>query len=1035
MWSLFYRRGRLLILIICLIVFWGFSALNNLPRTEDPETSQRFASIVTQLPGSNADRVESLVTKEIERELAQIPEIATVRSVSQTDSSIIVVNLQARVKDVDDVWSRVRDRLSEVKAKLPPLATAPEYEEFLSVANTLIAGVTWNLDTPVNYSILSRIAEELETELSSLEGTQKVELTGKPVAEIAVEIESKRLALLGLSPQDLAQQIKASDAKVAAGQLRNISNLPLEVANVDSIEQIRQIPIRKGDRGQLATVGDVAKVTKGIKQPASELAIINGKPAVVVSALMNSDWRIDRWSMETQKVLAAFESKLSPGIGVEVIFDQSSYVQNRLNGLLVNFSIGIGCVVGTTLLMMGWRSGLIVGAALPLSVLMVFGCMQQLKIPLNQVSIIGLVIALGMAIDNAIVVVDEINLLLTRGERPKQAIAKSLSYLGVPLLASTLTTVLTFLPIVILPGNTGEFVRGIGVSVIIALVCSLLVSLTIVPALAGKISRHRAKQTRTSWWQRGISLPHITRVYRHALNLVLAKPTLGIALALTIPLMGFLAAANLELQMFPPANRDRFYVEFELPPQTAISQTETTARQARDLILATPEVVEVQLFLGSSPPEFYYNTDRSYFDRPNYAQALVRMRSPQQSRRIIRSLQTKLDRAFPDTRVLVRQLEQGDWFPAPIELRIFGSDLAILQQLGESAREILEGVADVTHTRSSLSETRPQLALEINEVRAKMVGLDRSAIAQQLDAYLEGVTGGSILEEGEELPIRVRLAQSDRANLNNLASIDLLAGSSKDTIVPLSSVARIQLKPDIAAITRYNNRRTNEVQGFVTAGVLPSKVRQEFRDRLNASGFELPPGYSIEWGGEWENLNEATANLIPIVGTLALLMVAVLVLSFASFRLAGIIAVVGVGSIGLGLASLKAFGYPLGFMSVLGTFGLIGVAINDSIVVLAALRSDPQAKMGDRLAIQQIVVRSTRHVLTTTITTVAGFVPLFFGGGEFWSPLAVTIAGGVTGSTLLALFFVPCAYLLLIKRSDRTMLPRAATRLEKIYQL
>lgn len=376
-----------------------------------------------------------------------------------------------------------RDRLADVAPQLPPEASAPVYNEILTKANTLIAATTWDLDTPVNYSILSRMADELETELK-FEGTQKVELIGKPTEEIAVEVERFGLAMLGLTPQDVARQIEASDAKVSAGQLRDESNLPLEVANeLDLTERIRQIPLQVGDNGQLALVGDVARVTRGIREPASELAIVNGKPAVVVAVVIDSDRRIDRWSEKAHRVLAAFKQQLSPGLSLEVIFDQSIYVKNRLNGLFTSLLIGTGCVIGTTLLMMGWRSGLIVGATLPLSVLIVFSCMQQLKVPLNQMSIIGVAIALGMAIDNAIVVVDEMNIHLERGDSPKTAIAKSLNYLAIPLLASTLTTVLAFLPIITLPGDR-EFVRGIDLSVIAALVSSLLVSLTIVPALA-----------------------------------------------------------------------------------------------------------------------------------------------------------------------------------------------------------------------------------------------------------------------------------------------------------------------------------------------------------------------------------------------------------------------------------------------------------------------------------------------------------------------------------------------------------------------
>ena len=569
MWSLFYRHSRLLILTICLILAWGLSSWQILPRMEDPEPSQWTTYITTRLPVASASRVESLVTDVIEQELLEIDEIKTLESSSRVGNSTVSIRLKDRVKNHDEVWSRVRDRLTDVRAKLPTETLEPEYIE-ATTANTLIAALTWNLESPVKYAILRRWAQELEDELRNLSGTEQVELFGAPTEEIVVEINPAQLAPLGLTPQQLSQQIRLSDAKVAAGQLRSNNNLLLEVqTQLDQLERIRQIPLRAANEtGQLARLGDIALVEKGIREPASQLALIDNQPAIALAVLMEPNQRIDQWSKTARQTLDKFRARLPLGIDLKLIFDQSRYVNNRLNNLFKNLLLGALCVVGSTVFMMGWKSGLVVGSSLPLSVLMVFGGMRVLEIPLHQMSVTGLVIALGLLIDNAIIVVDEIQNRLQQGCKPPQAISQGICYLAIPLSASILTTVLTFMPIALLPGGAGELVGSIGISVILALFSSLFVSLTIVPALIGRIKKTEAikKQPKgqrqyfpfflspRNWWTRGFSNSRLTSSYRQILSSILVRPIVGIALTLIWPLTGFLSASTLPEQFFPHQN-------------------------------------------------------------------------------------------------------------------------------------------------------------------------------------------------------------------------------------------------------------------------------------------------------------------------------------------------------------------------------------------------------------------------------------------------------------------------------------------------
>ncbi len=1020
--NLFYRNPRLLLLTVSLILVAGLSSYVVLPRMEDPLLTERAANINTIFPGADAERVESLVTEKLEEKIREIDEIKEIRSNSRAGVSTIAIELRDDVYEVDSVWSRIRDKLDDATPQLPAGALDPEFDQLDVRAYALIVALKWESEGEPSYAVLRRLAEDLEDQLKALGGTEEVDTFGDPNEEIIVEISPERLAALGLTASDVAQQVQSSDAKVAAGQLRSDQgDLLLEVdGELDTLARVESIPIQFGDEGQLVQLSDVADVHKGIADPPQSLAIVDGQRAIALGVLVRSDQRIDRWSAVVDDQLASFADQLPRGVGLSVVFEQNRYVEVRLAGLLVNLLLGGLAVIVVIWLLMGWRNALIVGSALPLAALMVLTGMRFLEIPIHQMSVTGLIIALGLLIDNAIVIVDEVTEKMRGGATAAAAVSKSVQHLAVPLFGSTLTTALAFGPIALMPGPAGEFVGSIAVSVILAIASSFFLAMTVVPAFTAFSQGARVGDSgRTalrSWWRDGFSHPGLTAAYRATLDRVFRRPIVGIALGVTLPVLGFLQARHLPEQFFPPADRDQIQVEFELASQASLAETLATAEQIRARMLAHGSVKQVHWFLGESAPTFYYNVIPRRKNTPRYAQALVQLKDAKDAREVIHQLQHELDTSVPHARVLVRQLEQGPPFDAPVEVRLYGPDLERLRELGDDIRSALAQTPDVIHTRAELSEAVPKLTLAVDEEEALLAGLDHAAIAAQLNATLEGAVGGSILEATEELPVRVRVAGVERSELARIASLDLLPSSAKGTDayagIPLSALADIDLEPELTAIPRFNGRRMNEVQAFITAGVLPAEVLTQFEERIARSGFELPPGYFFEFGGEAAKRDEAIGNLMASVSVLVVMMVATLVLSFGSFRMAAIIGSVAALSVGLGLGALWLFGFPFGFMAIVGTMGLVGVAINDAIVVLAALREDEDARIGEPTAVREVVVRSTRHIVATSLTTMAGFTPLLLAGGGFWPPLAVAIAGGVSGATILALYYVPSAYVL-----------------------
>lgn len=1039
-----YRNPRLLVLVIGVIVVAGFASFTSLPRMEDPEMTQRFGIIRTVFPGADAERVESQVSEPIEEAIRKIKGIKVISSESLAGSSKVGIELKQETVDVAEVWSLVRDELSEVTKSLPDGAFEPEFMQPDLKAFAAIVALRWERSTDPNYTILGRISEDLKTVIRGVNGTENVDVHGKPDEEILVELAPGVLDGIGLTVADVSTQIKESEAKSSAGMQRNDeSELVIEIdGDFDSIERLGNTPIRYGAEGKLTNLSDIAEISKGYKNPPSSLAFVDGKPSVVVAAFVRNAYRIDHWAAQLDKELETFKDTLPPGVKMDVIFSQNKYVGERLDQLGMNLLIGTLAVMVVVFFLMGWRSMVVVAVALPLSALMVLTGMRFLDIPIHQMSVTGLIIALGLLIDNAIVMVDEVRSSMREGKKAPDAIATTIKHLALPLFGSTLTTTLAFAPIALLPGGSGEFVGSIAVSVILAINASFLLAMSVVPALTALIQPRKTGAKEIAKSQRGVrgflnygfSNGGMSRFYHWLLVHFFRVPVLGVVLGAALPVFGFYIARELPEQFFPPVDRDQMHIELEMPANTSLEKTHKVTTAIREKILEHEGVSRVHWFLGESAPRFFYNVVPKRKNSPFYAQAFVELSSTENSRDTIRDLQTELDRDFPQSRILVRQLEQGPAFDAPVEVKLFGPDLAVLQKLGNELRLVMSQTSEVVHTRSDLSEAVPKLTLEIDEYETRMAGMSHHEVAQQLYTSLEGIESGTLVETTEEIPIRVRIGGDIRTDPGKIESLDLRALTPRGrsaTPTPLSAVSSLTLGSEVSSIPRINGKRVNEVKAYITAGTLPDKVVTEFRRRLADSDFELPPGYTMEYGGEAAQRDEAVGGLVADIGMLIALMIATLVSSFRSFRVAFIITVVGGLSIGLGVGAIWAFGFPFGFMGVVGTMGLVGVAVNDAIVVMAGIRDSPEANDGDVESIASIVIHRTRHIIATTLTTIAGFIPLVLGGGSFWPPVAIAIAGGVGGSTLLALFFVPSLYLVFIGRIGYTAPKKKATSPKK----
>ncbi|PMH19659.1 efflux RND transporter permease subunit [Vibrio splendidus] len=1022
---------RLLILMTALLMVSGISAFMTLPRAEDPVIINRYANITTSFPGASAERVETLVTEVIENKLRELSEVKLVSSTSRPGVSIVTLELNDTITEPEPVWSQARDKLSDIESILPAGSHSPDLDSDHTYAFTTIASLTWSGAGEPDRLTLGRYAKELAKRLRTLSGTEFVDEYGMPQEEIQISLRTADAAALGRSSANIAESLEGADAKNSAGELVSAySRFGLEIkSELDSIERIKQVPIATDSNGHIIRMEDIASVKRGEKTPQDQIAIIDGEPGVIVAARMHPDLRVDNWTSRANALIGKFEQELPSNVKVTVLFNQQGYTETRLDDLGKSLMIGFGLILIVLFVTLGVRAAILVAISLPLTSLLTLSIMKMTGVPINQMSVTGLIVALGIMVDNAVVMVDTIQAYRLKGQQRAEATMNALKHLWVPLLGSTLTTVLAFAPIILMPGASGEFVGGIAITVSFSLIGSYIISHTLIAGLATKLLPKQLsdvdKKGQHHWYMTGLRIPALTRWFSSSVRFGVTHPIITIALVLLVPFTGYWSMSQLTEQFFPPSDRDMFEIQVYMPPQASIYATKNTSEKIDDIIHRYPEVERIDWLVGANFPSFYYNLQARQNNAPYFSQAMVKTENFDQANALIPQLQKMLDEEVPEAQILVRKLNQGPPFTAPVELRVYGENLDTLKAIGEDVRLILAGVPHVTHTRETLQPGTPKVWLKVDEDTAKLNGISLNQFAGMLQTTLTGRESGSVIEGSESVPIRVRVADEARENLAHLSNIRLpISSDVYSTGINVSTLAELELTTSRGAITRRNGQRVNTIEGYIEAGVLPQTVLNEFQKRLES--YQMPSGYTIGFGGESAERDNSVNSLISNVAVVVVLMVLVVVMSFNSFRMSSIIFMVAGLAGGLGLLSVWIFGYPFGFTVIIAMLGIAGLAINAAIVILTELKLDEEASSGNVDAVVEAVMSCTRHISSTTITTVGGFMPLIIAGGGFWPPFAVAIVGGTVLTTLISFYFVPVVYHLMTKNQRKTIATQAA---------
>lgn len=1012
--TLFYRKRYLIALTILLIVISGATAWFSLPRLEDPHFNNRFAIITTFYPGANAKLIEAQVTEKIEDALQEISEIKLMDSYSRQGTSTIFIQLQDAVVQDQIVWSRIRDELQKIRPLLPKDATSPLLDERRTFPFTrMVALVRDNPSVP--FHTLQRLAKTFKKRIAALPGTDIVRIFGSPQEEVVIEVDPKKLYAHSLTIERLSEIVKSADTKMSSGVLYHPDRyVLLDVVNkFQSLDEIKRIPLKRDQRGAIVRLADIATVRQQMIEPPMDISLVNNRRAVLLAMRIESNAHLHIWNKIFNRKLTNLKQGLPSGVRVVNIFDQTHYTDTRITTLQFSLFIGMGLVCLVLFALLGWRIALVVAFSLPLTVLIALSGLKMFGQTVNQISVIGMIIALGLSVDNSIVVATKIRRLILKGTKGIDAIDMTVQEYWRPLLSSTVTTMLAFIPIVLIVGPTGEFLGGISISVMSSLAGSYFIALMITPALTVLVFTQRFITRHHGWIYEGMQLGRFGNWLEDVMHFALRHAKVSMCIVILIPLLGFVGSHFSIKQFFPRADRNQFYIDMYLPEQTSIKQTEQYAKRAYDIIEKLPSITNQLWVLGRDAPKFYYNLGIIRQNLPNFAQAMIDTKKVSDVLPAIKKLETMLNDAMPKAKFIVRALWQGPTDFPPIVLYLYGSDLMTLKRLGDQIELVVKEMPGVTHTNSLLEFGIPQIKVDADEDRLRQMNISLVDLSRRLQAQLQGVISGTYIQGSEELPVRVRFRSQYRKSIGAIYENYVIKPKldPHELGIPLLSVAKIKFEPTIAMIVRHNNQRVNVVHGYVQEDLPPQAIMDKIVKKIESSHIKIPKDYKLSFGGQAsdriDTLNRMFANTIVIV----ILMLSAVVLTFHNFRSAFLVFAVGIQAMGMAMLSLITFNMPMGITVIFGIMGLIGVAINLCIIIMTDLNEVDLNTEELKAHIPKIVVGdSARHVISTTLTSTIGFSPLLFVGGNLWPPYATAFIGGILLATLLSFIFVPCAY-------------------------
>jgi multidrug efflux pump subunit AcrB len=1001
------QRWQFTLLAFALLSLLGLSAFSSIPRSEDPHFPIPIVITNVILPGADAQDVEELLIKPIEDVIDGLDDVKEIRSFAADGLASIVVEFEWSTNP-ERKYDEVVREINAVRSTLPQGVARLDIRR-ARTTETNILQVALVSDT-VPWRTLEKIADDLREELDRSSGVRKAEYWGAPRSEARVSVNAGRLAELRLSPNQVSDALRASGTdtpvgSVHAGERR--FNVKTE-GSFDSLEAIGNVPVTSAN-GRVVRVRDVADVSWETAE-ATHLTFFNGARAMFVTVKQrdNVDVQIVRDGLATR--LNAFEKRLPAGVKLERAFDQSVNVKHRLGNLYRDFGIALGLVL-ITLLPLGIRAGLVVMLSIPMSLLIGVFALQMAGFTLNQLSIAGFVLSLGLLVDDSIVVTENIARRIREGEDRVSAAINGTAQIGIAVIGCTACLMLAFVPLLFLPEGSGQFIKSLPVTVLLTVAASLFVSLTVIPFLASRMLKNDEDPEGNFLLQRVNNAIH--SFYTPILHKALARPWIALGMIMAVSFTAFPIIGLIGQSLFPPAGIPQFLIRVETPEGTSLEKTRSAMNFAETRLEARKKAGEVDWYmsnLGRGNPQIFYNI----FQREtssNYAEIAVQKNGwkGQASLDWIEALRTDL-KGFPGARFTVVVFENGPPVEAPIAVRIFGEDLTTLKALSQQTMALMEATPGVRDVVNPLRLDRTDIDLGVDTAEAAALGVPAGSERRIARLALAGEAASTFRDDqGDDYPVVVRLPMGTRNSLEDLDRIYVPTNAGGSA--PLSSFATPRLTSNAAVIARVNRERVVTLTAQTQEGFLTASVTGDVLERIT-NQVKTPPGFRVELGGQAAAQSESfsglgAAFLVAIFGILA-----VLVLEFGKFKTAIVVAgIIPLGIFGA-VGALALTGYSMSFTATIGIIALIGIEIKNSILLVDFTEQLRREGMGLMDAIERAGEVRFLPVLLTSVTAIGGLLPLAFEQSGLYSPLAIAIIGGLFTSTFLSRVATPVMYYL-----------------------
>lgn len=1016
------EQNRLMLAVVIVMMLYGLFSYFTLPAQEDPSITIRESVITTTYPGLPADKVELLVTKTLEEAARKLPEIDEIRSVSMTGKSIIHVKIQDKYFELEQIWDDLRDELEQVQGDLPEGTSPPLVNDnFGDVAVLTVA-----LLAEDSYTAGERydFAQHIRDSLFKVEGVKRIDLLGVLPEQIAIEIKNTKLSQLNMSPNQLVTMLQQQNIIQPGGTVdANGMNITIQPSGYfQTVADVENALIAVPGQQETVLLKDIASVTREPVDPPSRTAFYQGQPAIIFAIAKSDHVDVLKFSPQMEAELAQLDAMLPAGLSLETITRQADVVEKAVDGVSLNVLETLAIVCTVVILFLGFRAGFIVGAIVPGVILLTIAIMSFTGMVLERMSLATLIISLGVLVDNGIVVAEDFKRRLEDGESREQALADSSRSLSFPLLTSSLTTILVFLPLMLANSAAGEYTRSISLIILISLLVSWLLSQTITPYLCYHFvpapgEQKKSRFTVSHYFER------LNPFYESFLRRILNLRVLFVGLMIGLFMLGGYGLSTVPAKFFPDSDRAQVLVYLDLPTGSSIRETNRTLQAVFERLddkQRFPHIDKHVGYGGFGGPRFVLSLT-PIDPEPSKGFIMIDAGQRKHVQPTIDTLRSMFAQEFPNAFARVTKMFLGPSDSSKIEVQVKGPDKDLLFTTSKALERLLEGLPGTYDIRNNWENRVTQIKLDIDQQKARRAGISSADIAQTLNTYFSGRVITEYLEGDDILPVIIQAKEEERFNLDRVKSVNVYS-QSRDVSVPLTQVAEIRYETGFARIARENLFRTITVEAKNFTYNAEEMVPM-LQEDVAALSDTLPYGYTIEYDGVIEESKKSQSSLntyIPLcLGVIVLLLIA----QFRSYRRTLII-LLTIPLIIIGAAAgLIVMQGNFGFMVILGLYALAGIIVNNGIVLIERIDAERNELEEDGDHAEAIVtasVRRLRPILMSAATTILGLVPLILSGDVLFYAMASAIAFGLAVGTILSLGVVPVLYSLFFRLQPQT---------------